>query len=126
MMLKQVVQLLHPSSLGGARRCLGGDGIRNPYLDIRQRLRLRSIATSQMGSNEYKFGPYKIHEKEVFYSTDLSYAMVNLRPLVPGTHPHLILLLALLVISYFLISVLSSRMTPSSATLFTQFSLQLA
>ncbi|KAL9250695.1 Bifunctional bis(5'-adenosyl)-triphosphatase/adenylylsulfatase FHIT-like protein [Drosera capensis] len=83
MMLKQVVQLLHPSSLGAARRCLGGDGIRNPFLDIRQRLRLRSIATSQMGSNGYKFGPYKIHEKEVFYSTDLSYAMVNLRPLVP-------------------------------------------
>ncbi|KAL5720743.1 bis(5'-adenosyl)-triphosphatase [Ranunculus cassubicifolius] len=32
----------------------------------------------------YKFGPYKIDEKEVFYSSQLSYAMVNLRPLLPG------------------------------------------
>ncbi|KAG9143543.1 hypothetical protein Leryth_015967 [Lithospermum erythrorhizon] len=32
----------------------------------------------------YKFGPYKIDPKEVFYSSELSYAMVNLRPVVPG------------------------------------------
>ncbi|KAK9125853.1 hypothetical protein Scep_014699 [Stephania cephalantha] len=32
----------------------------------------------------FAFGPYKISEKEVFYTTGLSYAMVNLRPLVPG------------------------------------------
>lgn len=32
----------------------------------------------------YTFGPYKIDAKEVFYSTPLSYAMVNLRPLLPG------------------------------------------
>ena len=38
----------------------------------------------QMNSENYTFGPYKIDHKEVFYSTDLSYAMVNLRPLVPG------------------------------------------
>ncbi|GAA0167610.1 hypothetical protein LIER_40418 [Lithospermum erythrorhizon] len=31
----------------------------------------------------YKFGPYKIDPKEVFYSSELSYAMVNLRPVVP-------------------------------------------
>ncbi|CAA6654560.1 unnamed protein product [Spirodela intermedia] len=36
-----------------------------------------------MGTEFYKFGPYKIHPGEVFHSTDLSYAMVNLRPLVP-------------------------------------------
>ncbi|KAK4408758.1 Bifunctional bis(5'-adenosyl)-triphosphatase/adenylylsulfatase FHIT [Sesamum angolense] len=30
------------------------------------------------------FGPYKIGAKEVFYSTQLSYAFVNLRPVVPG------------------------------------------
>ncbi|KAF9592630.1 hypothetical protein IFM89_016278 [Coptis chinensis] len=37
-----------------------------------------------MGSVEgYKFGPYKIDEKEVFYSTGLSYALVNLKPLLP-------------------------------------------
>ncbi|KAH7863160.1 hypothetical protein Vadar_014088 [Vaccinium darrowii] len=39
---------------------------------------------SKMESEHYMFGPYKIHQKEVFYSTDLSYAMVNLRPLLPG------------------------------------------
>ncbi|RCV36793.1 hypothetical protein SETIT_8G009900v2 [Setaria italica] len=31
----------------------------------------------------YKFGPYKIDAREVFYATPLSYAMVNLRPLLP-------------------------------------------
>ncbi|XP_076917553.1 bifunctional bis(5'-adenosyl)-triphosphatase/adenylylsulfatase FHIT-like isoform X2 [Bidens hawaiensis] len=33
-----------------------------------------------MEVQQYKFGPYKIDQKEVFYSTDLSYALVNLRP----------------------------------------------
>ncbi|EEE52662.1 hypothetical protein OsJ_35033 [Oryza sativa Japonica Group] len=33
----------------------------------------------------YKFGPYKIDAREVFHSTPLSYAMVNLRPLLPDT-----------------------------------------
>ncbi|XP_066359732.1 bifunctional bis(5'-adenosyl)-triphosphatase/adenylylsulfatase FHIT-like [Miscanthus floridulus] len=32
----------------------------------------------------YKFGPYKIDAREVFHATPLSYAMVNLRPLLPG------------------------------------------
>jgi hypothetical protein len=32
----------------------------------------------------YKFGPYKIDAGEVFHATPLSYAMVNLRPLLPG------------------------------------------
>ncbi|KAG8050764.1 hypothetical protein GUJ93_ZPchr0009g850 [Zizania palustris] len=31
----------------------------------------------------YKFGPYKIDATEVFYSSPLSYAMVNLRPVLP-------------------------------------------
>ncbi|KAG5567128.1 hypothetical protein RHGRI_002633 [Rhododendron griersonianum] len=39
---------------------------------------------SKMESEHYMFGPYKISFKEVFYSTDLSFAMVNLRPVVPG------------------------------------------
>ncbi|KAA8543615.1 hypothetical protein F0562_021639 [Nyssa sinensis] len=38
----------------------------------------------KMESEHYTFGPYKIHHKEVFYSTELSYAVVNLRPVVPG------------------------------------------
>ncbi|KAG6393968.1 hypothetical protein SASPL_144544 [Salvia splendens] len=37
-----------------------------------------------MESESFTFGPYKIDPKEVFYSTQLSYAMVNLRPLLPG------------------------------------------
>ncbi|KAK0596739.1 hypothetical protein LWI29_018542 [Acer saccharum] len=48
--------------------------------------RLQSISTTRMSlNNHYMFGPYKIDSKEVFYSTPLSYAMVNLRPLLPGT-----------------------------------------
>ncbi|XP_024981539.1 bifunctional bis(5'-adenosyl)-triphosphatase/adenylylsulfatase FHIT-like [Cynara cardunculus var. scolymus] len=41
-------------------------------------------SSGQMEAEQYKFGPYKIDSKEVFYSTDLSYALVNLRPLLPG------------------------------------------
>ncbi|XP_042030566.1 bifunctional bis(5'-adenosyl)-triphosphatase/adenylylsulfatase FHIT-like [Salvia splendens] len=37
-----------------------------------------------MESESFTFGPYKIDPKEVFYSTQLSYAMVNSRPLLPG------------------------------------------
>ncbi|XP_024020417.1 bifunctional bis(5'-adenosyl)-triphosphatase/adenylylsulfatase FHIT isoform X4 [Morus notabilis] len=37
-----------------------------------------------MAVENYTFGPYKIDSKEVFYSTQLSYAAVNLRPLLPG------------------------------------------
>nr|CAB3459197.1 unnamed protein product [Digitaria exilis] len=37
----------------------------------------------------YKFGPYKIDAREVFHATPLSYAMVNLRPLLPGNIPSL-------------------------------------
>nr|XP_043636554.1 bifunctional bis(5'-adenosyl)-triphosphatase/adenylylsulfatase FHIT-like [Erigeron canadensis] len=46
-----------------------------------------SFASSSIkmeAEKQYKFGPYKIDEKEVFYSTHLSYALVNLRPLLPG------------------------------------------
>ncbi|XP_012702754.2 uncharacterized protein LOC101759958 [Setaria italica] len=37
-----------------------------------------------MEVSSYKFGPYKIDAREVFHATPLSYAMVNLRPLLPG------------------------------------------
>ncbi|XP_016468493.1 bifunctional bis(5'-adenosyl)-triphosphatase/adenylylsulfatase FHIT-like isoform X2 [Nicotiana tabacum] len=43
-----------------------------------------SHSHSKMEADSYMFGPYKIDKKEVFYSTDLSYALVNLRPLLPG------------------------------------------
>ncbi|KAK2440518.1 bifunctional bis(5'-adenosyl)-triphosphatase/adenylylsulfatase FHIT [Trifolium repens] len=60
-----------------------------PHLFLRHSsttLRIRSIYSSsiKMAAQDYTFGPYKIHHTEVFYSTDLSYAMVNLRPLLPG------------------------------------------
>ncbi|KAL2239607.1 UNVERIFIED_CONTAM: Bifunctional bis(5'-adenosyl)-triphosphatase/adenylylsulfatase FHIT [Sesamum indicum] len=42
-----------------------------------------TIFIGQMESESYTFGPYKISAKEVFYSTQLSYALVNLRPVVP-------------------------------------------
>ncbi|XP_071676113.1 bifunctional bis(5'-adenosyl)-triphosphatase/adenylylsulfatase FHIT isoform X2 [Lolium perenne] len=37
-----------------------------------------------MEASAYKFGPYTIDAKEVFHATALSYAMVNLRPVLPG------------------------------------------
>ncbi|PIN14656.1 hypothetical protein CDL12_12713 [Handroanthus impetiginosus] len=39
---------------------------------------------AQMESESYSFGPYTISSKEVFYTTQLSFAFVNLRPVVPG------------------------------------------
>ncbi|XP_047154775.1 bifunctional bis(5'-adenosyl)-triphosphatase/adenylylsulfatase FHIT isoform X1 [Vigna umbellata] len=50
-------------------------------------LQIRPIWSSSIkmaAEEDYTFGPYKIHHTEVFYSTHLSYAMVNLRPLLPG------------------------------------------
>ncbi|XP_062171659.1 bifunctional bis(5'-adenosyl)-triphosphatase/adenylylsulfatase FHIT isoform X2 [Alnus glutinosa] len=43
-----------------------------------------TTTTTKMSSEHYTFGPYKIRHDEVFYSTQLSFAMVNLRPVVPG------------------------------------------
>ncbi|XP_038695598.1 bifunctional bis(5'-adenosyl)-triphosphatase/adenylylsulfatase FHIT isoform X2 [Tripterygium wilfordii] len=41
-------------------------------------------AGSTMTTDFYTFGPYKIDPKGVFYSTGLSFAMVNLRPVHPA------------------------------------------
>ncbi|KAI3760326.1 hypothetical protein L1987_50720 [Smallanthus sonchifolius] len=46
--------------------------------------RASTFSSTQMEAEPYKFGPYTIHQKESFYSTDLSYAFVNLRPVLPG------------------------------------------
>ncbi|KAJ3680981.1 hypothetical protein LUZ60_015470 [Juncus effusus] len=45
--------------------------------------RLSSSVRMAKEAQEFRFGPYKINQSEVFYSTSLSYAMVNLRPLLP-------------------------------------------
>ncbi|GMI69942.1 hypothetical protein HRI_000663500 [Hibiscus trionum] len=45
---------------------------------------ISSSAAAKMSTEFYTFGPYKIDPKEVFYTTPLSYAMVNLRPVVPA------------------------------------------
>ncbi|PQQ05969.1 bis(5-adenosyl)-triphosphatase [Prunus yedoensis var. nudiflora] len=39
--------------------------------------------STKMALEQFTFGPYKIDSREVFYSTHLSYALVNLRPVVP-------------------------------------------
>ncbi|PRQ34886.1 putative adenylylsulfatase [Rosa chinensis] len=41
--------------------------------------------STKMALESYTFGPYKIDSREVFYNTNLSYALVNMRPVVPGT-----------------------------------------
>lgn len=45
---------------------------------------VNSSSYPKMSTESYTFGPYKIHANEVFYSTQLSFTMVNLRPLLPG------------------------------------------
>ncbi|XP_026418732.1 bifunctional bis(5'-adenosyl)-triphosphatase/adenylylsulfatase FHIT-like [Papaver somniferum] len=44
-----------------------------------------AFSTSSASEEEYyMFGPYKVYHKEVFHTTQLTFAMVNLRPLLPG------------------------------------------
>ncbi|RRT74655.1 hypothetical protein B296_00016725 [Ensete ventricosum] len=62
----------------------------NPIRLFRATVQPRSGPGSQSEMEEvvnYTFGPYKIHRAEVFHSTLHSFAMVNLRPLVPGMPP---------------------------------------
>ncbi|KAI5568136.1 hypothetical protein BDE02_13G138700 [Populus trichocarpa] len=40
--------------------------------------------STSMTTEYYQFGPHKIDPKQVFYSTNLSYATVNLRPVLLG------------------------------------------
>ncbi|XP_018676496.1 bifunctional bis(5'-adenosyl)-triphosphatase/adenylylsulfatase FHIT [Musa acuminata AAA Group] len=59
----------------------------NPIRLFRGTVQPRSESRSQSEMEElvsYTFGPYKIHRTEVFHSTLHSFAMVNLRPLLPG------------------------------------------
>ena len=44
-----------------------------------------------MAVEYYDFGPHKIHHSSVFYTSNLSFAFVNLRPAVTGMMmlPHL-------------------------------------
>lgn len=56
-----------------------------PPLAARILHRRLSSTTAQMeGGDAFAFGPYKINKSEVFFSSPLSYAMVNLRPVLPG------------------------------------------
>ncbi|EOY34737.1 Fragile histidine triad isoform 1 [Theobroma cacao] len=71
------LQLL--SSLGLGRNCF----IRISWGGFRTISSSTAALTAKMSTECYTFGPYKIDPKEVFYSSPLSYAMVNLRPVVP-------------------------------------------
>eukprot|EP00878_Enallax_costatus_P033750 GHUV01037303.1.p1 GENE.GHUV01037303.1~~GHUV01037303.1.p1 ORF type:complete len:113 (+),score=9.24 GHUV01037303.1:141-479(+) len=55
--------------------------------------RVRSMASGEQQQSasstaeepqQYEFGPYPISASEVFAKTQLSYAFVNLKPIVPG------------------------------------------
>ncbi|XP_058075221.1 bifunctional bis(5'-adenosyl)-triphosphatase/adenylylsulfatase FHIT isoform X2 [Magnolia sinica] len=56
----------------------------NPSSHFSCRYASSSSINLKMESEFYTFGPYKINQKEVFYSTALSYALVNLKPVIPG------------------------------------------
>ena len=45
---------------------------------------MSSADEKQSTKNSYQFGPFQISPDHVFYSTSLSAAFVNLRPIVPG------------------------------------------
>lgn len=40
--------------------------------------------TFNVASQDRSFGPWTVHGSEVFCESDLSYAFVNLKPVVPG------------------------------------------
>ncbi|KAL2488424.1 FRAGILE HISTIDINE TRIAD [Forsythia ovata] len=56
----------------------------SPFQKIARASSSFTHTSPKMDSESYMFGPYKIDSKEVFYSTRLSYATVNLRPTIPG------------------------------------------
>ncbi|XP_077239219.1 FRAGILE HISTIDINE TRIAD [Tasmannia lanceolata] len=58
--------------------------VSNPSSLLSRRNAASDSINPKMETEFYMFGPYKIHHKEVFYSTELSFAMVNLRPVIPG------------------------------------------
>lgn len=66
-----------------------------------------------MEADKYTFGPYKIDNKEVFYSSNLSYAMVNLRPLLPGNLFSVSALLPALALDYTPVVVFNNTLTIS-------------
>jgi hypothetical protein len=43
-----------------------------------------TASTSDQDGEEIYFGPYKIRSSEVFFESELSRALVNLKPIVPG------------------------------------------
>jgi len=52
-----------------------------------------------MAVEYYDFGPHKIHHSSVFYTSNLSFAFVNLRPAVTGMLlPYLCFLTSLMII----------------------------
>ena len=44
----------------------------------------RSHLSCLFGLQDQEFGPHKIHASEIFARTSLSFAFVNLKPVVPG------------------------------------------
>lgn len=45
---------------------------------------MNSSSSPSSEYQDYNFGPWKIHSTEVFLTTPLSFAFVNLKPVVPG------------------------------------------
>ncbi|KAL6751394.1 bis-triphosphatase-like protein [Haematococcus lacustris] len=55
------------------------------HLDARLQYQRPCVTmATQAGEKDYKFGPWTVHAYEVFAATELSYAFVNLKPVVPG------------------------------------------
>ena len=44
----------------------------------------KRFLTTTMISNEIKFGPWSLDPSQIFYESNLSYGIVNLKPIVPG------------------------------------------
>jgi diadenosine tetraphosphate (Ap4A) HIT family hydrolase len=51
-------------------------------LIVKKQLTTRWKIARKMSS--IKFGPFDIHEGQIFYESDLCYGLVNLKPIVPG------------------------------------------
>jgi hypothetical protein len=74
-------------------------------------------STSDQSGEEIYFGPYKIRSSEVFFESELSWALVNLKPIVPGENNRFILHTGSFFVTYESCYRIASEALPESALL---------
>ena len=66
-----------------------------PFRYMRDDANIKPHLSYPFGPQDQEFGPHKIHASEIFARTALSYAFVNLKPVVPGMFDNVVFCLCL-------------------------------